>query len=430
MLAQTIGTKTKKSKYTSVFTPLPWQVAPWRDKSPALLLTGSAGGGKSDLAAEKMHAFMMKYPGACGLAIRKAREWCSGSVRMALEKAIGSDKGVQSLDDRIDYQNGSRIYYAGMFDKKQQEAMRSKKGRNGDPDIAWMEEANAFSRDDYDEVNGRLRGNSADWTQVILTTNPDAPSHWIYKDLMLAGGASVYYSSAKDNPYLPPAYHARLDGMVGTKRDRLRDGKWVQSEGVIYDEFDPNIHMIDAVDCPEFVRRFRVVDFGYSNPFVCQWWGMDADGRLYRYREIYVTKRLVEKLTPQIVELTGDEYIESTIADHDAEDRATMDAHGIATTPAKKEVSPGIQKVKARLMVQEDGKPRMYFVRGALVEVDPLLVEERKPTCTEEEIIGYSWAKNADGKPNKEEPIKVNDHGCDDTRYMVSHVDSDTWWMS
>lgn len=408
---------------TAVFSPFPWQVAPWRDKSPVLLLTGSAGGGKSNVAAEKMHGFMLAYPGACGIASRKAREWCAGSVRMMLENAIGNDPRVRVYDDRIDYYNDSRIYFAGMLDNKQREAMRSKRGRKGDPDIVWMEEANAFSRSDFDEFGGRLRGNVAGWTQLILSTNPDAPTHWIYKDLIQGGGASVYYSGAKDNPKTTPAYLARLDGMVGVIRDRLRDGRWTRAEGAIYDEYDPAIHMIDADKCPPFVRRFRVVDFGYSNPFVCQWWGMDHDGRLYRYREIYVTRKLVEDLTPEIIRLTGDESIEFTVSDHDAEDRATMERHGIVTTAAVKDVSPGIQAVKARMKVQPDGKPRLYFVRGALVEIDPLLDAEKKPTCTEDEIPGYSWKKYDDEKPNKEEPVKVNDHGCDTTRYIVANID-------
>ena len=100
-----------------------------------------------------------------------------------------------------------------------------------------------------------------------------------------------------------------------------------------------------------------------------------------------------------------------------------MQKHGIHTQAAKKDVSPGIQAVKARLKVQPDGKPRLYFVRGALVEPDPLLEDEKKPLCTEDEITGYAWKKYPDGKPNKEEPVKVNDHGCDTTRYMVAHVD-------
>ena len=301
-------------------------------------------------------------------------------------------------------------------------------GGAGGLDGAWFEEANAFTRQDYEEIIGRVRHTASDWQQVILSTNPDRPSHWINNDLIINGGASVYYSHAKDNPYNSPAYLTNLLKLTGVLRDRLVLGKWVQAEGVIYDEFDPAIHIIDRNKCPEFMRRFRVVDFGYTNPFVCQWWGMDADGRLYLYREIYVTQKLVEDMTKRIVEHTGEEFVEATVADHDAEDRATMEKHGVETIPAKKDVSPGIQAVKARMKVQADGKPRIFFVRGALVEPDPLLEDAKLPTNTIDEIPGYAWAKTPDGKPNKEQPVKMNDHGCDDMRYMVMHVDGDSGW--
>jgi PBSX family phage terminase large subunit len=409
---------------TAPFIPYPWQVSPWKDKSPTLLLTGSSNGGKSQLAAEKIHGFMLHYPGSCALIMRKARQWCTGSVVTMLQSVIGHDPRVtwKSSAGEFIYNNGSLIYTAGMADKDQREALRSKRGKFGEPDIAWLEEANAFSRQDYEEVFIRVRGKRAKWTQVILTTNPDAPTHWIYTDLIQGGGASVYYSNIHDNPRATIADFARLDMLTGAMRLRMRDGKWAQAEGAIYDEWDPSIHMIDADKCPPFKRRFRVVDFGFTNPFVCQWWGEDYDGRLYRYREIYKTQTLVEDHTRRIIELTGSEKIDSTIADHDAEDRATMAKHGVSTVPAVKDVSPGIQEVKARLKVQGDGKPRIFFVRGALVDIDPLLQAAKLPTCTEEEMPSYAWQKSTDGKPAKEEPIKLNDHGCDGTRYISLYL--------
>jgi hypothetical protein len=34
------------------------------------------------------------------------------------------------------------------------------------------------------------------------------------------------------------------------------------------------------------------------------------------------------------------------------------------------------------------------------------------------------WHKGADGKPNKEEPVKVDDHGVDGLRYGVMYAES------
>lgn len=414
-----------KSKVIAPYQPLPWQIPAFQCKDQAMLLTGSAGGGKSKVAAEKIHAYCMKYPRSTWLMLRKAREWAGRSiVPFMWNSVMGQDPNIKynKTDGSFNYKNGSMIYSGGMMDDKQRESVRSI-GGDGGLDGAWFEEANAFTRQDYEEIIGRVRHTAADWQQIILSTNPDGPTHWIYTDLIRDGQATVFYSHATDNPNNSPAYLHNLERLTGMMRERLVLGKWVQAEGAVYDEFDPAIHVIDRDKCPEFVRRFRAIDFGYSNPFVCQWWGADNDGRLYLYREIYATRRLVEDLTPEIVRLSEGEHIEVSVADHDAEDRATMQKHGIYTEPAKKDVSPGIQAVKARLKVQADGKPRIYFVRDALVDPDPYLVDEKKPLSTIEEMPGYAWQKTPDGKPNKEQPVKINDHGCDPTRYLVYYLD-------
>src|SRR4051812_989678 len=64
----------------SVFQPHPWQIAPWRDTSRVILLTGSAGGGKSQLAAEKINGYMKRYPGSFGIMARKTRESMTNST--------------------------------------------------------------------------------------------------------------------------------------------------------------------------------------------------------------------------------------------------------------------------------------------------------------------------------------------------------------
>lgn len=414
-----------KPEIIAPFAPLPWQVVPWRDKSSVILLTGHAGGGKSRLAAEKIHGYCLKYPGSAWLMLRKAREWTGRSVvAFYKQSVVGNDPHVRfnKSEGTFYYDNGSIVYAGGMMDDKQREAVRSIGGEGG-LDGVWFEEASAFSRKDFEEIIGRVRHTAADWQQILLSTNPDAPTHWINTDLIIGGGAVVYYSGAKDNPYNSPAYLANLEKLTGVLRDRLVLGLWKQAEGAVYEEFEPAIHVIDPFPIPATWRRFRVVDFGFTNPFTCQWWAMDDDGRLYEYREIYQTRRLVEDVTPEIIRLSEGEHIEATIADHDAEDRATMEKHGIITRAAIKDVSPGIQAVKMRMKVQPDGKPRIFFMRGALVSPDPLLEEVKAPTCLLDELPGYAWQKTPDGRPNKEQPVKLNDHGCDDMRYLVVYID-------
>jgi phage terminase large subunit len=412
-------------EHLAPFKPLSWQIEPWRDKALLLLATGSAGGGKSRLCGEKVHAFMQKYDGATGLMLRKAREYASKSIVPFMEyTVIGDDPGVKKhkVDMFFEYGNGSRLYWGGMKDDGQREAIRSM-GGDGSLDIVWIEEANAFVRADLDEVLARMRGKAAPWVQVMLSTNPDAPMHWIYQDLILGGEASVYYSRAADNPYNPASYAATLGNLKGILHDRLVLGLWKQAEGAVYDEFDTSLHVVSPFEIPADWRRIRAVDFGYTNPLVCQWWAIDNDGRMYLYRELYRTKALVEDVARDIVRLSEGERVEATVCDHDAEDRATLERHGVSTIAAKKDIGTGIQAVKQRLAEQEDERPRLYLFSGALVEEDEALKQAKAPTSTEAEITGYVWPKASDGKPIKEVPVKVHDHGMDAMRYGVMYLD-------
>jgi hypothetical protein len=76
--------------------------------------------------------------------------------------------------------------------------------------------------------------------------------------------------------------------------------------------------------------------------------------------------------------------------------------------------------VQSRIKIQGDGKPRLFILRSALVEVDEDLLDAKKPTCTREEIAAYSWKD----KSKKEEPVKEDDHGMDTMRYAVMAIDT------
>ena len=169
------------------------------------------------------------------------------------------------------------------------------------------------------------------------------------------------------------------------------------------------------------------MDFGFSNPYVCQFWAQDHDGRLYLYKEIYKTQTLVEDHARHMLALVkkgdghrADLMPQGITCDHDAEGRATLETHlGMATSAAHKSVMEGIEAVKARLKVQPDGKPRLYICRDAVVERDPALEDAKKPASTQDEILGYVW----NDRTKREEPRKEHDHGMDAMRYVVAAVD-------
>ena len=379
----------------------------------------------SRVGAEKVHAYLKKYPNTMGLMMRKQRQSMTNSTVLFFERTVvGPDPGVVHFPSkfRFEYSNGSILAYGGMDGDEQKEQIRSI-GATGGLHITWLEEANRFVEDDFNEILARMRGSGVTWRQIILTTNPDAPMHWIYRRLIVGGEAKVYYSKAADNSYNPNEYVGNLQKLTGVTKARLADGKWVQAEGAVYPDFDPSRHIIDPFEIPDTWRRVRGVDFGLTNPFVCLWAAIDDDGRIYIYREIYMTQRTVKRHSVTINAETGNEETEITVCDWDAEDRMTLDEEGIYNIQANKDVAYGINLITERLQWQADDKARLYIFRNCLVEPDEAL-RGKRPMSITEEFPSYAWAKDLNGGVKKDQPQKVNDHAMDCLRYIAAYVDS------
>jgi PBSX family phage terminase large subunit len=392
------------------------------------MIAGPAGTGKSRVGLQKLHelAALDKYAGMRGLITRKTRKSLTQSAMKTYEERvlIPQDRvRFHTSDQEYRYPNGSRLVVGGLDDPT--------KTFSAEYDVIYVQQAEEVTEDDWESLTRALRHWVMPYQQILGDCNPGPPNHWI-RQRAATGQLLMLESRHEDNPLLfhqgawteeGQRYIALLDALTGVRKQRLRYGRWVAAEGVVYEQFDRAVHLIDRFDIPESWRRVRSVDFGYQNPFVCQWWAIDGDGRMYLYRELYQTQRLVADIADLINALSIGERIEATVADHDAEDRATLRAKGIITVPAYKAVAVGIQAVQDRLTVQPDGRPRLFVLRDALVERDDELADAGKPYCTEQEVDSYVWAKSPDGRPVKEEPMKLNDHGMDTMRYAVTYID-------
>jgi phage terminase large subunit len=380
-----------------------------------------------------------------GLILRKTRESLSEAALFTFEDKVvpeghpilaGAKRNCRQV---YRYPNGSQIVVGGMD--------KASKVMSTEYDMAYVQEAIEILEDDWESVTTRLRNQVMPFQQLIADTNPDTPTHWL-KRRCDAGKTRLLESRHEDNPSVTADYLAKLDNLTGPRYYRLRLGKWVQAEGVVYEGWDRHLHLIDRFPIPLQWPRYWSVDFGFTNPFVCQFWAADGDGRLYRYREIYHSKRLVEDHAKAILGefeaecRAGAEYFKPRvgaeraleaarsqlapcfiICDHDAEDRATLERYlRRHTMPATKDISPGIQAVASRLKVAGDGKPRLFLLRNSLVARDPVLDEARKPLCTEEEIDAYVW-DTASGRRHGEIPIDRDNHGLDALRYVVAKLD-------
>jgi phage terminase large subunit len=423
-------------------------------RAPEILLSGPAGTGKSRACLEKLHLQAMKHDGMRGLIVRKTQVSLTSTTLVTWRKHVIAEAlasgivyfygGSKEEAAQYRYSNGSTITIGGMD--------KATKIMSSDYDVVYVGESIELDVNDWESITTRLRNGEMPYQQLIADTNPSVPHHWL-KLRCDAGQTLMIESRHIDNPVyvtddgapteVGAAYLGKLANLTGPRRARLYEGKWVSAEGVIYDGYDPAVHLLDRFDIPATWPRVWSVDFGYTNPFVCQWWARDPDGRLILYREIYRTQRLVEdhakdiiaactRPDPDYVHPAGAERLpylgriwteprpSAIICDHDAEGRATLEKHlGMSTKAATKAVTEGIQVVQARLKLAGDGKPRLYLCRDAVVQVDSALAEAGKPTSTVQEILGYVWA---DVK-RKEEPVKADDHGMDTTRYVVADED-------
>lgn len=425
----------------ATYNPLDWHIPVFRDKHKIILATGSAGGGKSRICAEKINAFCMKYPRSTCLMLRKTRESTTNSIvafmRQTVLYGVGEDK-VSFLPSasRFEYANGSVLIYGGMKDESQREHVRSIGGQGG-VDMIWLEEASQFSEADFNELLPRLRGKAASWRQFVLSTNPDAPAHWINTRLINGREAHVYYSSAKDNPHNPPDYLSTLSMLTGVQKLRLVDGLWVQAEGAVYSLYDPQYHLVDAPPPDDQIKYYIAgVDWGFTNPGVLQVWAVDYDGRMCLVDETYKTGELVtgEKGSDgfwlQEAKRVKAQYNVKRFVCDPSEPAyiETFKRAGLNAIGADNAIRPGIDSVNARLLIRSfeeggDNRPRITFLRGACALPDQSLVTKRKPASTLEELTLYAWPKTAAGQNDKEVPIKVYDHGMDTMRYVSVEVD-------
>lgn len=397
------------------------------------MVSGPAETGKTWGSLQYADALLWKYPGAHGVMARKTYADLVASCLRTYLRIIGDNSPIKAYGGErpqwFDYPNGSRLWVAGLDN--------AGKVLSTERDFFYFNQAEELTLEDWETATTRATGRGAvmPYTRVFGDANPGPPTHWI-KAREATGRMLLLESRHVDNPTLYTETGeitdqgrrtmSVLDALTGVRRLRLRDGKWAAAEGVVYEVWDRAVHLIDVKRMSpgwQSWRKIRVIDFGYTNPFVCQWWAIDPDGRMYLYRELYRRGVIVQDHAARITSLSAGETFEANIADHDAEDRATLARHGITTQPAFKAVSVGIEAVAARLRPAGDGRPRLFVLSSALVDRDEALAESRKPTSTTEEFDGYVYPKGQDGKPMKEEPVKGNDHGMDALRYAVAWVD-------
>lgn len=414
-----------------------WEL--WKSLDHEVLLHGPADTGKTRTCLEKVHAMMQTFPGARAVCVRRFRsDLRDSSVYVLMQLVYGGDHeslgirtvGQRENPDAVRYENGSGIWFRGLDDPQ--------KALGGAFDIAFASQAEELNEQQWEYLVSRVSGRAKNtpYPQVLADANPAGPEHW----LMHRRSLKRIQSRHRDNPdlytlpgtedgVLTPEGQTRigvLENLTGVTKERLLHGKWVAAEGVIYDEFLEDTHVVPTVQPGG--ERYLSIDFGWDNPTVVHWWKHDGENRLILTRELYETHQLVEDIAKRIKAITSeaDEWISMIVCDRDAEGAATLERHlEIECTQAikgKGSVRGGIDLVKARLRPGLNGIPHLLIASDALVQEDARLKASRRPTCTRNEFGTYMWRKGVKDAIT-DEPAKKDDHGMDSMRYIVLQVD-------
>jgi len=290
---------------------------------------------------------------------------------------------------------------------------------------AIIDELTLINRDMFNEIMARCR--VGENPVIISTTNPSHPLHWVKEDLIDKAkekNINHWHFKLEDNPHLPQQFIKKLDYLSGAELRRKRDGLWEAENGVVYEDYDHEIHVIDSIPEGEILEKYIG---GYDKGWVhygtvcviAKTWNRDRfelvpnDQGFLEKNYIY-NYYVVEEIKSQYKEplwygnkiLNAYRYYEEDFkvyGDHQASDAITIIKDlGVNIEFANKSVLDGISALGTLLK-----QKRLFFLRN-------------QHDLAKDEIVVYSWKVNKHGL-TMDEPDKSQDKDnmLDSIRYAI-----------
>jgi phage terminase large subunit-like protein len=255
--------------------------------------------------------------------------------------------------------------------------------------------------------------------EIFGTMTPLKGLTWVYHEIYLNENDDneIWCENMEwsDNPFLNEDEIKTLKGNMSSDELESRCyGKFTASSGLVYPEFDPEIHVIEPFDVPKEWYDTISIDPGLNNPLSAHWYAVDFDGNVFVIAEHYeagkdivyhsnVIKSISERLSwkfgfgGKLDVLIDSAANQRTLAGIKSVSELFYE-NGIAVnTKVNKDLYTGINRVKSYLRNAE-GKARLFIFKNC-----PNLIRE---------IKGYFWGKD-------DAPIKKDDHSLDDLRYYI-----------
>jgi len=248
--------------------------------------------------------------------------------------------------------------------------------------------------------------------KLWFNCNPESPAHWFYEEYIKNQKKNTkrLHFLMSDNPIMTPkkirAAESRFSGVF---YDRYVKGLWVVAEGLVYKNFDEDIHVTESV--PDSGAYYISVDYGTLNPCSMGLWCVSGEVA-YRVKEFYHDGRKTQR------QLTDEEYyeklenlaegynVECIIVDPSAASFiATIKKHGrFSVKRARNDVINGIN------------------CTSSLITAGKLKIHK---SCRD--ILNEFKVYRYDETASEDRVIKENDHAMDDMRYFCYTILNRMW---
>ena len=373
------------------------------DKTRFLLITGSAGSGKTIFCCLKTILYAIEHPyarvGVFRSTLPALRETAWLEIRTLLDK-FHIDYEENKTNAIITLSNNATISFTPLDDDK--------KIRSLNLDYVFVEQCEEVSEEIFDELALRVRGevSLADYGQILLIAQPGAKTHWIYKRFYQIKANDddykVEHFSYLDNPYLKEDQRKYYESLKETNYDRWRThalGEWISSSKQIF----TNNWSVGLNGRTYFDFYIGGVDFGWNNPSCFLLIGF-FDDEAYVIDEVYGSEMTTAEFLDEI---------ESMLSKHDLSFNDVDSVYADSADPESIEIFcreglntyPSVKNVKAKIDTTRETKIHVAECCVNLIR----------------ELPQYEWRKNKNGDI-LDEPKKVNDHAIDSLCYGVYGV--------
>lgn len=323
-----------------------------------------------------------------------------------IKRIIWHNRALE-VPEEIQLHNGNRIEF-----KAGEQTRKAFEGRPIDA-IYQDEQIKSDSEGIFTEMQARLMDTHGFFAGSMT---PLTPQTWLEEKVFDPPETDeIFYANLNDNRKSRGGYidDKEIDLMIAqwpveVQETRIK-GHFAAFLGAVYKTFNRRVHVCEPFKIPDDWTKYRVIDWGFNNPFACLWLARDKDKCWYVYNEHYEAQQTLKHHSECIKKISGKDRYRVTWADHDAQDRHEFKQLGIPTSPAKKDVHLGIEAVQAALKVQGNGRPRLQIFNHC--------------KHTIKEMGGYKWAEGSEIKDAKDEPLQLNDHTCDCVRYGIYGIE-------